>query len=86
MIFRAQTGLTPKYDFCISKIERVMTIFVGQGTTKSCYLKIFKSQYLSEFLTYGPDFLYVIKGCTITMYNSVLNFSYIQAFLMWNIA
>ena len=37
-----------------------MVIFVGQGTTKSCYLKIFESQYLSEFLRYGPDFLHVI--------------------------
>ena len=37
-----------------------MTISVGQGTTKSRYLKIFKSQYLSEFLRYRPDFLHVI--------------------------
>ena len=36
-----------------------MAIFVGQGTTKSRYLKIFISQYLSEFLRYGPDFLHV---------------------------
>ena len=27
---------------------------------KSCYLKIVKSQYLSQFLSYGPDFLPVI--------------------------
>ena len=47
-------------DPCISKIEQVMEIFVHQGTTKSCNLKIFKSQYLSEFLRYGPDFLHVI--------------------------
>ena len=39
-----------------------MTISVGQGTTKSRYLKIFKSQYLSEFLRYGPDFLHVIMN------------------------
>ena len=36
-----------------------MAIFVGQGATKSRYLKIFKSQYLSELLRYGPDFLHV---------------------------
>ena len=42
------------------KIERVTAIFIDQGTTKSHYLKIFKSQYLSEFLRYGPDFLHVI--------------------------
>ena len=29
-------------------------------TTKSRYLKILKSQYLSEFLRYWPDFLHVI--------------------------
>ena len=40
-----------------------MTISVGQGTTKSRYLKIFKSQYLSEFLRYGPDFLHVSTYC-----------------------
>ena len=32
-----------------------MAIFVGQGTTKSPNLKIFKSQYLSEFVRYGPE-------------------------------
>ena len=37
-----------------------MTISVGQGTTKSRYLNNFKSQYLSDFLRYGPDFLHVI--------------------------
>ena len=55
--------LNPKDDLCISKIKRVTAIFVGQGTTKSCYLKIFKSQYLSEFLRYGPDFLHVSTYC-----------------------
>ena len=52
------------------KIERVMAIFVGQGMTKSRYLKIFKSQYLVEFLRYGPNFLHVIialKGFEITL-------------------
>ena len=39
-------GLNPKYDPCILKIERDTAIFVGQGTKKSCFLKIFKSQYL----------------------------------------
>ena len=37
-----------------------MAIFLGKGTTKSQNLKMFKSQYLSEFLSYGPDFLHVI--------------------------
>ena len=41
-----------------------MTIFVGQGTTKYRYLKIFESQYLSEFLIYGPDFLHVCAYCS----------------------
>ena len=47
MIFRAhKKGLNPKYD---PKIERVTTIFVGLGRKESRHLKIFKSQYLSEF-------------------------------------
>ena len=33
-----------------------MTIFVGQGMTKSRYLKIFKSQYLLEFMQYDHNF------------------------------
>ena len=37
-----------------------MALFVGQGTTKSHNLKIFKPQYLIDFLRYGPDFLHVI--------------------------
>ena len=37
-----------------------MAILVGQGMTKSRNLKIFKSQYLSEFLRYEPDILNVI--------------------------
>ena len=37
-----------------------MAIFVGQGMTKCRYLKIFKLQYLVEFLRYGPNFLHVI--------------------------
>ena len=49
-------GLNLKGDPCISKFERGTAIFVGQGVTKSRYLKIFKSQYLGEFLRYGPDF------------------------------
>ena len=56
MSFRAHKIMTKsKDDLCISKIEQVTTIFVGQGTTKSHYFKILKSQYLSEFLRYGPD-------------------------------
>ena len=49
-----------------------MAIFVGQGTTKPQKLKIFNSQYLSEFLRYGPDFLHVIInfiGLKITFSN-----------------
>ena len=61
MTFRAhKKGLNPKDDLCTKTIERVTAIFVGQGTTNSRYLKIFTSQYLSEFLRYGPDFLHVI--------------------------
>ena len=37
-----------------------MAIFVGQGMTKHGYLKIFKLQYLVEFLRYGPNILHVI--------------------------
>ena len=37
-----------------------MAIFVGQGMTKCRYLKIFKLQYIVEFLRYGPNFLHVI--------------------------
>ena len=44
----------------ISNIERVTAIFISQGGTKSCNLKIFKYQYFSEFLRYGPEFLHVI--------------------------
>ena len=46
--------------------------FVGQVTTKSHNLKIFKSQYLSEFLRYRLDFLHVIMnfiGLKITFSN-----------------
>ena len=49
-----------------------MTIFVGQGMTKSRYLKIFKSQYLVEFLRYGYNFFNVITtfiGFKITFSN-----------------
>ena len=45
-------GLNPKFDLCISKIELVTTIFEGQGTAKSCYLKIFKSQWIFEILAW----------------------------------
>ena len=38
-----------------TEVERVMELFVGQG----CF-KIFKSQYLIEFLRYEPNFLLVI--------------------------
>ena len=52
IIFRANK----KEDPCISKIEWVTTIFVGQGTTKSRNLKSIQS----EFLRYGHDFVHVI--------------------------
>ena len=41
-----------------------MAIFVGQGKTKSCYLKNFIFQYLVEFLRYGPNFCHVIIPLT----------------------
>ena len=49
-----------------------MAILVGQSTSKFPHLKILKSQYLSEFLRYGPDFLHVIMnfiGLKITFSN-----------------
>ena len=55
--FVIKRGLNPKNDPYISKIERVL---VDQKMTKSRNLKIFKSQYLSDFLRYQPDILYVI--------------------------
>jgi len=36
----------------------VSQIFMGQGKTKSYYLKIYKSQYLVEYLRYGSNFLH----------------------------
>ena len=53
-------GLNPKDEPCISKTERVTAIFVDQGMTKSQYLKIFKCQYLGEFLRYGPFFKHLV--------------------------
>ena len=50
----------------------LMAIFIGQGTTKSHNLKILKSQYLSGFFKYGPDFLHVLInfiGLKITFSN-----------------
>ena len=44
-------------------------LWAKQGKAKSLNLKIFKSQYLVEFLRYGPNFLHVIialKGFEIT--------------------
>ena len=43
--------------------EVSLAIFVGQSTTKSCQLKIFKSQYLIDFLRNGPDFMHVCTCC-----------------------
>ena len=50
-------GLKPKEDLCILKIDRVTTIFVGQGTTKSRYLKISKSQYINIKLVFSKTSL-----------------------------
>ena len=52
--------LNPKDDPCSSNIEQVTEIFVDQGMIKSRNQKLFKYQYLSEFLRYGPEFLHVI--------------------------
>ena len=46
-----------------------MAIFVGLGTTKSCYVQNLKSQYLDEFLRYWSDFLHVIIDFKITFRN-----------------
>ena len=55
MICKETTKKTnPNPEHRILKIEQVTAIFVDQGATKSHYLKIFKYQYLSEFLRYGP--------------------------------
>ena len=72
MLQHIQSGLKQKDDPCISEIERFMALFVGQVVTKSRNLQNFKSQYLSEFLSYRPDFLHVIinfKGFHITFSN-----------------
>ena len=68
-------GLNPEDEPCISKIELVTAISVGQGMTKSHYLKIFKSQYLVEFLRYGYNFLHVI----ITFIGFKITFSNIRS-------
>ena len=51
--------LNPKDEPSISKIERVMAIFVSQGEAKSQFRQIFKSQNLTQFLRFGPNFLHV---------------------------
>ena len=60
MIFRSHKKRTKSKRWPLYLKNWVTLIFVGQGTTKSCYIKILKSKYLSEFLRYGPDFLHVI--------------------------
>ena len=61
MIYKTQKrGLNPKNEPCMSKIERVMAIFLGQGQPKSHYFKFLKSQYLAEFFRQRPNFLHVI--------------------------
>ena len=67
--------LNPKDEPSISKIERVTTIFVGQGMTKSHCLHIFKCQYLIEILRYGANFLHVI----ITFIGFKITFSNIRS-------
>ena len=53
--------INPEDELFILKIERVTVIFVSQGRTKSQFLKIFKSQNLSQFLRLGSEFLHVIS-------------------------
>ena len=43
-----ETELNPGEEPCISNIERVTAIFVGQGLTKYHFLKILEFQYLIE--------------------------------------
>ena len=50
MITHIKIRLNPKTEPCISKIERVMAIFVSQVEAKSQIHKIFKSQNLTAFL------------------------------------
>ena len=52
-----------------------MAISVGQGMTKSRYLKIFKSQFLIKFLRYGYNFWHVI----ITFIGFKITFSNIRS-------
>ena len=64
--------MNPKYEPCISKIERVMAILADQGKTKSYKLKFFKSRYITEFLRQGPKIWHVIRtfiGFKITFSN-----------------
>ena len=54
------------------KLSELWQFSWGQGKTKSCYLKIFKSQYLVKFFRYGPNFLHVfiaLTGLKITFCN-----------------
>ena len=54
MIFKhIEKGLNPKDDTYIFENDRVNAIFVGNGKTKSCYFKVYKSQYLIESFRYG---------------------------------
>ena len=53
-----------------------MAIFVGQGTTKSHNLRYLKSQYLSEFSRYEPEFLDAI----ITFIGFKITFSSIGSY------
>ena len=46
-------GLNPKDPLLSQKWSDLRQFFVGQGKKKSHNLKIFKSQYLSDYLRYG---------------------------------
>ena len=50
----------------ISKIERVMAIFVSKVVVKSQIHKIFKSQNLTAFLRFKPTFFSHVKSIYIS--------------------
>ena len=62
-----KSGLNPKDDCCILRIEQVAAIFVGQGTTKSHHQESLNL----IFVNFGPNFLLVITiiGFKITFDN-----------------
>ena len=56
---RTKISLNPKDEPSISKIERVTWIFVTGAEAKSRCCQIFKSQNLTQFLRFLPNFLHV---------------------------